>query len=161
MNVLNAMKQIKTIGEKTAICAPAAKIFEFAVRVVLTMLLTVLLVTLLWATVKTFLELKELFWRGDIHSVLKIAMINSLSILAILEVFRTGLAYFSVGRVKVTYIIDTVIIVVLTEVMVFWFKEIDYMKIALVMAVVLSLIAARILTIRFSPVNSERRDEDD
>ena len=93
--------------------------------------------------------------------VLKTAMINSLAMFALLAVFRTGLAYFSVGRVKVTYIIDTVIVVALTGLMVFWFKEIDYMKILLVMAVVLSLIAARIPTIRFSPVDSERRHEND
>ncbi|MFZ3073017.1 MAG: phosphate-starvation-inducible PsiE family protein [Thermodesulfobacteriota bacterium] len=141
--------------------ASASKIFGFAVRAILSILLTILLVTLLFATVKTFFELKELFRHGNVHDVLKTAMINSLSILAILEVFRTGLAYFSVGRVKVTYIIDTVIVVVLTELMIFWFKEIDYMKILLVMAVVLSLIVARILTMRFSPVNFERRDEDD
>ena len=139
----------------------ATKIFEFAAKTVLSMLLTILLIALLWAAVKTSFELKDIFLRDDAHAALKTAMINSLSILAVLEVFRTGLAYFSVGRVKVTYIIDTVIIVVLTEVMVFWFKEIDYMKILLVMAVVLSLIVARILTIRFSPVDLERRHEND
>ena len=32
---------------------------------------------------------------------------------------RTALAYFSEGRVKVTYIIDTVMVTVLTEVMAF------------------------------------------
>jgi len=34
-----------------------------------------------------------------------------------------ALAYFSEGRVKVTYIIDTVMVTVLTEVMAFWYKE--------------------------------------
>ena len=141
--------------------ASATKIFEFAAKTVLSMLLTILLIALLWAAVKTSFELKELFRYGSVPDVLKTAMINSLAMFALLAVFRTGLAYFSVGRVKVTYIIDTVIVVALTGLMVFWFKEIDYMKILLVMAVVLSLIVARILTIRFSPVDLERRDEDD
>lgn len=78
-------------------------------------------------------------------------MIDSLSILALLEVFKTALTYFSEGRVKVTYIIDTVLVVILTEVMAFWFKEIEYSKILIVIALVLSLIVARILAIRFSP----------
>jgi len=140
---------------------PASKIFELAAKTVLSILLTILLVALLWAAMKTFFELKELFRYGNVPDVLKIAMINSLAMFAVLAVFRTGLAYFSVGRVKVTYIIDTVIVMILTGVMVFWFKEIDYAKILLVMAVVLSLIVARILTIRFSPVDLERRHEND
>jgi hypothetical protein len=44
---------------------------------------------------------------------------------AIVEVLRTALAYFSEGRVKVTYIIDTVIVTILTEEMAFWYKEME------------------------------------
>lgn len=115
------------------------------------MLILVILITILWAVVKTILELRVIFTK-DIHDALKVVMVNSLIIFALLEVFRTALAYFSEGRVKVTYIIDTVLVVILTEVMVFWFKDIEYSKILMVIALVLSLIVARILAIRFSPV---------
>ena len=57
--------------------------------------------------------------------------------------------------VKVTYIIDTVLVVILTEVMVFWFKEIEYSKILMVIALMLSLVVARIMAIRFSPTKKE------
>lgn len=125
-------------------------LFQYAVRAVLSILLIVILATILWAILKTFLELKTIFGH-DMHDALKLVMVNSLTILALLEVFMTTLAYFSEGRVRVSYIIDTVLVVILTEVMVFWFKEIEFTKIAMVIAIVLSLIIARILAIRFSP----------
>lgn len=128
----------------------ATKIFEFTIRGALSLLLIVILITILWATVKTFLDLKSIFTH-DTHAALKLVMVNSLTILALFEVFKTALSYFSEGRVKVSYIIDTVLVVILTEVMIFWFKDIEYMRIVMVIALVLSLIIARILAIRFSP----------
>lgn len=124
--------------------------FQYAVRVALSLLLIVILATIFWAALKTLWELRDTFDQ-DIHGALRLVMVNSLTILALLEVFMTTLAYFEEGRVKVTYIIDTVIVVILTEIMVFWFKEIEYMRIVMVIALVLSLITARILAIRFSP----------
>jgi len=74
-----------------------------------------------------------------------------LTVLAFVEVLRTALAYFSEGRVKVTYIIDTVMVTVLTEVMAFWYKEMEWEKVAMVMGLVLTLACIRIIAVRFSP----------
>ena len=142
--MLNHFEQIKNIGNISS------KIFEEGARIILSLLIVVILAAISWAVLKTILELKIIFSK-DIHDALKQVMVNSLTILALLEVFRTALSYFSEGRVKVTYIIDTVLVVILTEVMVFWFKDIEYSKILMVIALVLSLIVARILAIRFSP----------
>lgn len=128
----------------------ASRFFQTAVRVALSLLLIVILMAIFWAALKTLLDLKDTFSR-DIHGALKQVMVSALTILALLEVFMTVLSYFEEGRVKVTYIIDTVLVVILTEVMVFWFKEIEYTRIIMAIALVLSLIIARILAIRFSP----------
>jgi uncharacterized membrane protein (DUF373 family) len=136
--------------------------FEGASRLVLSLLLTAISIAILSATIKTLFNLKNIFDQ-DLHNVLKTVMVNSLTILALLEVFRTCLTYFSEGRVKVTYIIDTVLVVILTEVMVFWFKEISFSRIFMVIALVLSLVVARILVIRFSPgpyAGKTRNEED-
>ena len=74
-----------------------------------------------------------------------------LTVLAVVEVLRTALAYFTEGRVKVTYIIDTVMVTVLTEVMAFWYKEMEWEEIAMVIALVISLAFIRIIAVRFSP----------
>src|SRR3989338_6850860 len=128
----------------------AFKIFEGAGRLTVSLLIIVILISITWAVFRVLADLGNTF-NQSITDALKVVMIDSLTILALLEVFRTTLTYFFEGRVKVTYIIDTVLVVILTEVMAFWFKEIEHYKILLVIALVLSLIVARILTIRFSP----------
>ena len=93
----------------------------------------------------------RLIFRQDFHSAFKTIMVDMLTVLAIVEVLRTALAYFTEGRVKVTYIIDTVIVTVLTEVMAFWYKNIDWNEVAMTIALVLSLAFVRIIAVRFSP----------
>ncbi len=130
-----------------------SRIFQYAVSAALVLLLGVLLAAISWAALLTLYELKPMFSR-EMHGAMKTVMVNSLTILALLEVFMTTLAYLKEGRVKVTYIIDTVLVVILTEVMVFWFKDIGYERIIMVVGLVLSLIIARILAIRFSPAKT-------
>jgi len=125
-------------------------LYERLARWILSLLIIAILSSMMGGVIITILHLRLLFTM-DIEHALRMVIIDVLTILAVLEMFRTVLAYFSEGRVKVTYIIDTVLVVILTEVMAFWFKEIEYSKILMVIALVLSLIVARILAIRFSP----------
>ncbi|GBE07869.1 phosphate-starvation-inducible E [bacterium BMS3Abin11] len=89
----------------------------------------------------------------------KIVILNVLMILAIIEVYKTTLSYFAEGRVKVTYIIDTALVVILTEVMAFWFMETEYSRLTMVIALVFTLIVARIMTIRFSSTKVKGMDK--
>jgi len=129
-----------------------SRIFLYAVKAALCLLLLVILAAILWATVKTVTDLMAAL-SLSIHDTLKHVMINSLTILALLEIFMTTFAYFKEKRVKVTYIIDTVLVVILTEIMGFWFKDVEPLRIVLFITLVLSLMAARILAIRFSPLS--------
>lgn len=128
-----------------------SSVFQYAVKAALCLLLLVILAAISWATVKTLADLRSAFYLS-VHEALKHVMVNSLTILALLEIFMTAFAYFSEKRVKVTYIIDTVLVVILTEIMGFWFKEIEFTRIVLFIVLVLSLMAARILAIRYSPL---------
>lgn len=74
-----------------------------------------------------------------------------LSVLAMVEVLRTALAYFSEGRVKVTYIIDTVLVTVLTDVLAFWYREMAWQELGMLVALVVSLACVRVVAVRFSP----------
>jgi len=128
--------------------------FEIASRVILSLLIIILLAAMSLMVLKTAFTFTASLG-SSVHEITNIIIVNALMILAVLEVFRTTLTYFSEGRVKVTYIIDTVIVVVLTEVMVFWFKNIGYQRLMMVIALVLALVLARIMTIRFSPSKEE------
>lgn len=47
--------------------------------------------------------------------------------------------------------IDTVIVTVLTEVMAFWYQEMEWQQIGMVIALILSLAGERIVAVRYSP----------
>jgi uncharacterized membrane protein (DUF373 family) len=68
------------------------------------------------------------------------------------------MSYLVEGRVKVTYIIDTVLVAVLTEVLAFWYREIETTRMVIVIALVLTLMFVRIMAIRFSPKRRELSD---
>jgi uncharacterized membrane protein (DUF373 family) len=124
--------------------------FEMSARVALSLLIVAVLMTILAGIGCTIYDLRLIF-QQSFHSAFKTIMVDMLTVLAIVEVLRTALAYFTEGRVKVTYIIDTVIVTVLTEVMAFWYKEMEWQEVAMTISLVLSLACIRIIAVRFSP----------
>jgi len=124
--------------------------FEMSARVALSLLIVAILTAILAGIGCTFYDLRLVF-QQSFHSAFKTILVDMLTVLAIVEVLRTALAYFTEGRVKVTYIIDTVIVSVLTEVMAFWHKDMEWQKVAMVISLVLSLACIRIIAVRFSP----------
>ncbi len=130
-------------------------VFGGAIRVALSLLMTVLIGVMFWLTIGLAISATEYLRTGDAHGMAKYVLTGALMVLALLEVVKTSLTYFSAGRVKVTYIIDTVIVVVLTEAMGFWFKEIELERFVMVIFLIFALIGARILAIKYSPSREE------
>jgi len=126
------------------------RFFEISARALLSLLIIAILLAIMAGVIYTFYDLRIIF-RMDFMGAFKTLLVDMLTVLALVEVLRTTLAYFSEGRVKVTYIIDTVIVTVLTEVMAFWYKDMEWEKLAMVIALVLSLAFVRIIAVRFSP----------
>lgn len=126
------------------------RFFEISARLLLSLLIMSLLCAILIGTGITLYDLR-LVTSLESHDFFRKFLVNILNVLAVVELLRTALAYFTEGRVKVTYIIDTVIVVVLTEVMAFWYREMDWEQISMVIALVLSLACVRIVAVRFSP----------
>jgi uncharacterized membrane protein (DUF373 family) len=133
-----------------AIDLKITRFFESSARVLLSLLIVAILLAILAGIGCTIYDLR-LVLEGDFHSAFKTVLVDMLTVLAIVEVLRTALAYFTEGRVKVTYIIDTVIVTVLTEVMAFWYRDMEWQELAMVIALVLSLALIRIIAVRFSP----------
>ncbi len=102
------------------------------------------------ATIYTFYDFRLIFTE-DFHAAFKVILIDMLTVLAIVEILRTALAYFTEGRVKVTYIIDTVLVTILTEIMAFWYREMSWQKLAMAIILIVSLAVVRIIAVRFSP----------
>ncbi len=126
------------------------RFFEISARALLSLLIAAILAAILAGVLYIFYDLR-LIVQEEFLEAFKTILVHILTVLALVEVLRTALAYFSEGRVKVTYIIDTVIVTVLTEVMAFWYKEMDWRELAMMIALVLSLACARVIAVRFSP----------
>ncbi len=134
-----------------------ARAFEHAVRVLLSLLILALLGAILAGVLRTLYDLR-LILDGSLAAALKRVLVDAITVLAVVEVFRTALAYFAEGRVKVTYIIDTVLVTLLSEILAFWFKELEVGRVAMVIAIVISLGLLRVLAIHFSPNRAELSD---
>ena len=127
-----------------------AQTIDRIVDFILYLLIAAITLSLFVAVVKTFLDL-EMFIKTSVEETLRHLLINVLIILAVVEVLKTVLIYVKEGRVRVTFIIDTVLIVMLNEIMSNWFKHGSSESTVLLLVVTLVLIASRILAIKYSP----------
>src|SRR3989344_1248428 len=84
-------------------------------------------------------------------SIAEHVIIKALIMLALLEVIRTLQAYLKLGRVRVTFILDTALVVLIGELMGLWFKEYAPEKVLLGLGVIVTLVVLRIATASFSP----------
>lgn len=134
------------MNEKTS------RLFELTTKVLLSLLVVVIFMTILAGTAYTVYDFR-LICAEPFHMAFRTILIDILTVLAILEILRTALAYYTFGRVKVTYIIDAVLVTTLTEILAFWYREIEWQKLLMALALVLSLAFVRIIAIRFSPFN--------
>lgn len=79
-------------------------------------------------------------------------MMKSILILfALLEFIRVLQSYLHIGRVRVTFIIDVALVVLIGELMGFWYRTIVINEVLLGVAVISLLVVLRIVTSRYSP----------
>ena len=84
----------------------AMQLWEMAIRFTLNLLIITILVGLVGGVVKTFMDLRLLL-STDLEVALRHIIVDTLTILAVVEVLKTTLTYCSDGRVRVTFIVDT------------------------------------------------------
>lgn len=96
------------------------------------------------------LDLRQVLTSGW-ASVAEHAIIDTLIMLALLEVIRTLQSYLKLGRVRVTFILDTALVVLIGELMGLWFREYAPEKVLLGLGVIMALVVLRIVTAHFSP----------
>jgi uncharacterized membrane protein (DUF373 family) len=124
------------------------------IKSVLSLLILTILIALTGGVIKTFLDIRMLFGAA-VEVGLRQIIVDTLILLAVVEVFKTTVTYFSEGRVKVTFIVDTILVVMLTEIISLWFKEADQERLLLLGAILLALGAIRVVAVRCSPASGE------
>lgn len=121
-----------------------------SIPILLRLLIFVVLLGFLGGVIKTLVDL-ELLLKTSVENALRELLLNVLTLLAVIEVVKTALSYLSDGRVRVTYIVDTVLIVMLNEVISSWFKSVGIETWIPLVLVLMTLIIVRVLAIKFSP----------
>ncbi len=124
--------------------------YLMAVKGVLIGLLLIQVCAMIWGTVETARLAIRAVPYGFLD-VLKSLIVNSLLVLALLEISRTVVAYFTLGRVKVTFIVDTVLAVFLSEAVVTWFSGESILRAVELLLILLVLMILRIVAIQYQP----------
>ena len=127
-----------------------ARAWEIGTRCILSLLTLAILLGLAGGVVKTFLDLRLLL-SNDVDVAFRHVLVDILTLLAVVEVLKTTRAYCSDGRVRVTFIIDTVLVVMLTEVITQWFAGGAWEQFAILGGILLTLGLLRIVAVRYSP----------
>lgn len=117
---------------------------------VLSLVILALLTALAGGALKTLWEIRLLIDHSA-EVVLRQVIVNTLMLLALVEVFKTTVTYFREGRVKVTFIVDTILVVMLTEVISQWFKGGDWQPLAVLCVILLILSIVRVMAVQWSP----------
>jgi len=124
------------------------------IKLVLSFLILTILLALAGGVAKTFLDLGMLL-HHPVEVALRHIIVDTLLLLALVEVFKTTVTYFSEGRVKVTFIVDTILVVMLTEVISVWFKGVNLHAFVVLGVILLTLALIRVLAVRFSPAHGD------
>ncbi|MEN8218610.1 MAG: phosphate-starvation-inducible PsiE family protein [Pseudomonadota bacterium] len=76
-------------------------------------------------------------------------------ILASLELIRVFQTYLLMGRVKVTFILDAALVVLIGELISIWYREYSIREVLMSVFVISVLVVLRIVTTKYSPNCSE------
>ncbi|PSJ16981.1 phosphate-starvation-inducible PsiE family protein [Nitrosomonas supralitoralis] len=96
------------------------------------------------------LSLLDILKSGWTHVAERI-IVDIVLILALLELIRILQSYLALGRVKVTFILDVALVVLIGELIGLWYKEYTLLEVGIHIAAITILTLLRIVSIRFSP----------
>ncbi len=126
------------------------EVWNRGMRVVLSLVMLTLLTAITGGALKALWDLRLLI-DHSVEVVLRQVIVNTLMLLALVEVFKTTVTYFREGRVKVTFIVDTILVLMLTEVISQWFKGGDWQALLVLLGILFVLSIVRVMAVRWSP----------
>lgn len=129
--------------------------FIIITRVLLSFLIFVILIAFFAGVVKIIADLLFSI-RENVEVFIRQIIVDSVILLALIEVLRIATSYLRDGRVRIRYIVDTVLIVLLNEMISLWFKgNLNVLMLVMLISLLLTLMLLRILAIKFSPKEKE------
>ncbi|HWT55988.1 MAG TPA: phosphate-starvation-inducible PsiE family protein [Candidatus Microsaccharimonas sp.] len=125
--------------------------FATAIKAILTLLLVITTVALCIGMVKAGLDVYHSIHK-PLETILQEVLLDTVFIVALVEIMMTVIAYLDDGKVHVRYIVDTILIIMLNEIVSMWFKHPE-----LTNAIALSIIVATLGAIRIALKSAESK----
>ena len=144
--------------------AKNSKIFErFSIyfSTVIRFLLNILLIVIVCAlAIGVYKSGHDLFTSLDkpLESLLQQMLLDIVFIVALVEIGITILGYLKDGSVHVRYIVDTILIIMLNEIVSLWFKKPDLAQAGGIAIIIATLAAVRMSVIRYAPIDPSQPD---
>lgn len=126
--------------------------FGTAIRFMLNALVVIISLALVVGVVKAGIDLVDLIDK-PLETILQSILLDVVFIVALVEITITILGYLKDGAVHVRYIVDTILIIMLNEVVTIWFKGASLDEAIGLALILLALAAVRVTTIRWSAEN--------
>lgn len=124
--------------------------FGTGIRIMLNALVVIISCALAVGVVKAGVDLFNAL-NEPLEVILQQMLLDVVFIVALVEITTTILGYLKDGFVQVRYIVDTILIIMLNEVVSIWFKGASLQEAIGISIIVLTLAIVRITTVRFAP----------
>jgi len=128
------------------------KYFSRIVDTMIKFMIPIVIIALLMGLARVILDLRAVFGSQTIAAAFEMMVTNILSMFIVIELLRSILEYFTVHRLKITFITDAALVFVLREIMVGLFQHGLETGMIIALAVLILVIGGvRTLAIVFSP----------
>lgn len=124
--------------------------FSTFIRFLLNILLVIVCAALVVGTYKAGLDLVQSF-NKPLEYILQHMLLDVIFIVALVEITITILGYLKDGSVHVRYIVDTILIIMLNEIVNVWLNHPKFEQVAGLSLIVGVLALVRMMVIQFAP----------
>lgn len=147
---------MKLQSKKPGIFVESSKYVATVIRIGINALLIIILCALAYGIFKAGYDLFSGIGQ-PVEKLLPEILIDTVFIVALVEISLLLLGYLKDGHVHVRFIVDTILIIMLNEFVVLWFDEPDLWKMLTLCAVTATLVATRVFVTKFAPVDANAK----
>jgi uncharacterized membrane protein (DUF373 family) len=128
------------------------KYFTKIVDTMLKFMIPIVIIALMMGIARVILDLREVFGSRTISAAFDMMVTNILSMFIVIELLRSIMEYFTVHRLKITFIIDAALVFVLREIMIGLYEHSVESGMVMALAVLILVIGGlRTLAVIYSP----------
>ncbi|MCX7793834.1 MAG: phosphate-starvation-inducible PsiE family protein [Thermodesulfovibrionales bacterium] len=136
------------------------RIFKKVTDIIIKLLIPLVILTLMIGIARVYLDLKVVFKSEQISKGFDIMVTNILTMFIVIELLRSIIDYFEVHRLKITFIVDAVMVFILREIMIGLYHHNTGAQEIIALAVLLLVLGGiRVLAVIYSPDRKEVKHE--